>query len=153
MSTSATTARSYLLRFETYNELHYASFSHLIRSTFDEALANFGAGSIDLLHIDGRHFYDDVRHDFESWQPKLSSLAQSFSFTTRMSTWRVLASLNSGAKSGATIRTSSFSTAMASACLVMEAPCRKSLTRFSRLPLIPDMETRCGRLTLDSEAA
>ena len=30
---------------------------------------------IDLLHIDGRHFYDDIRHDFESWQPKLSSRA------------------------------------------------------------------------------
>ena len=58
-----------------YNQGHYASFSHLIRSTFDEALSNFGAGSIDLLHIDGRHSYENVRHDFETWQPKLSSLS------------------------------------------------------------------------------
>ena len=60
---------------QEYNQHHYASFSHLIRSTFDEALANFGAGSIDLLHIDGRHSYENVRHDFETWQPKLSRFA------------------------------------------------------------------------------
>jgi hypothetical protein len=24
-----------------------------------------------LLHIDGRHFYDDVKHDFTLWRPKL----------------------------------------------------------------------------------
>ena len=75
MSTSAITARSYLLRFKRTIRSHYASFSHLIRSTFDEALSNFGAGSIDLLHIDGRHSYEHVRHDFETWQPKLSRLA------------------------------------------------------------------------------
>jgi hypothetical protein len=60
---------------QAYNQSHYASFAHLIRSTFDEALANFGAGSIDLLHIDGRHSYENVRHDFETWQAKLSRLA------------------------------------------------------------------------------
>ena len=30
---------------------------------------------MDLLHIDGRHRYDDVRHDFQSWQRKLSGRA------------------------------------------------------------------------------
>jgi hypothetical protein len=54
------------------NERTYAGFSHLIRSLFDEALPYFSDGSIDLLHIDGRHAYEDVRHDFESWRPKLS---------------------------------------------------------------------------------
>ena len=61
--------------FETLNDLHerhYSGFSRLIRSSFDEALSHFGDGTIDLLHIDGRHGYDDVLHDFGSWLPKLS---------------------------------------------------------------------------------
>lgn len=58
-----------------YNDAHYADFSELIRSTFDDAVASFGDGTIDLLHIDGRHFYEDVQHDFETWKPKLSSRA------------------------------------------------------------------------------
>ncbi|MDH5527967.1 MAG: class I SAM-dependent methyltransferase [Nitrospirota bacterium] len=55
-----------------YHQPRYAAFSRLIRSTFDDALAEFEDGSIDLLHIDGRHFYEDVKHDFEVWFPKLS---------------------------------------------------------------------------------
>ena len=58
-----------------YHAQHYAGFSQLIRSTFDEALAGFEDHSIDLLHIDGQHFYEDVKHDFESWLPKLSDRA------------------------------------------------------------------------------
>jgi Methyltransferase domain len=54
------------------NKRRYCGFSHLIRSLFDEALPYFPDSSIDLLHIDGRHAYEDVRHDFESWRPKLS---------------------------------------------------------------------------------
>lgn len=54
------------------NDAKYSGFSTLIRGTFDEALERFEDGSVDLLHIDGRHFYEDVRHDFESWRRKLS---------------------------------------------------------------------------------
>jgi O-antigen biosynthesis protein len=53
----------------------YASFSTLIRNTFDNAVNLFADGSIDLLHIDGRHFYDDVRNDYLTYLPKLSDSA------------------------------------------------------------------------------
>ena len=53
----------------------YADFSTLLRKTFDAALEDIEDGSVDLLHVDGRHFYDDVKADFESWIPKLSSRA------------------------------------------------------------------------------
>lgn len=56
----------------TYNKNKYARFSRLVRATFDDALRYFPDRSVDLLHVDGRHFYDDVKHDFNSWQPKLT---------------------------------------------------------------------------------
>jgi glycosyltransferase involved in cell wall biosynthesis len=58
-----------------HNERRYAAFSTLVRATFDQAVRDFDDGTIDLLHIDGRHFYADVKHDFETWRQKLSARA------------------------------------------------------------------------------
>lgn len=54
---------------------NYAEFSTLLRKTFSEARSDIADGSVDLLHVDGRHFYEDVKEDFESWIPKLSQRA------------------------------------------------------------------------------
>ena len=54
------------------NEERYVDFSKLMRMTFDQASSNFEDGSIELLHIDGLHTYEAVKHDFETWLPKLA---------------------------------------------------------------------------------
>lgn len=56
-----------------YQQAHYSAFSELLRMTFDDALACFADGSVDLLHIDGLHTYQAVKHDFDTWLPKISS--------------------------------------------------------------------------------
>src|SRR5260370_20522340 len=54
-----------------YNDLNYASFSNLLRMTFDEGVGQFEDNSIDLLHIDGLHTYAAVENDVRLWFPKL----------------------------------------------------------------------------------
>jgi hypothetical protein len=54
-----------------HNRVNYAAFSTLIRADFDEARDRFEPGSIDVLHLDGLHTEAAVRHDLDSWLPKL----------------------------------------------------------------------------------
>jgi hypothetical protein len=58
--------------FSGYHDDQYADFSRLIRTTFDEAPGYFADRSVDLLHINGGQGYEDVKHNFEFWLPKLS---------------------------------------------------------------------------------
>jgi hypothetical protein len=53
-----------------YCRENYGERAKLLRMTFDDALAQVPDASVDLLHIDGLHTYEAVRHDFETWLPK-----------------------------------------------------------------------------------
>ncbi|MBL6082184.1 class I SAM-dependent methyltransferase [Belnapia sp. T18] len=59
-----------------FNAEHFVQFSTLLRTTFDDARSYFPDGGpdggIDLLHIDGLHSYEAVKHDFETWRSTLS---------------------------------------------------------------------------------
>ena len=63
--------------FGAYSQINKSCFSgiqsHMLRKTFDEACADFADGSIDLLHIDGSHHYEDVKNDFTRWRSKVAA--------------------------------------------------------------------------------
>ena len=51
---------------------HYHERAQLLRGFFADFVDDFEDGSVELLHIDGRHGYEDVKEDFESWIPKVA---------------------------------------------------------------------------------
>jgi hypothetical protein len=61
-----------LAELKRHHDPQYQGFSRLLQSSFDDALNEFEDGTIDLLHIDGFHPYESVKHDFETWLPKMS---------------------------------------------------------------------------------
>ncbi len=62
--------------FGSYREIAETCFrnqhAEMMRMRFDEVVSAFEEGTVDLLHLDGAHDYEAVRHDFETWLPKLS---------------------------------------------------------------------------------
>lgn len=64
-------AESVLEDLQRHHGPRYGSFSRLERGLFDSQATLFEDNSIDLLHIDGEHTYEAVRHDFETWLPKV----------------------------------------------------------------------------------
>ncbi len=50
----------------------YADSVELIRAYFHDAAGSIPDGSVDLLHIDGRHGYEDIHEDYEDYRSKVS---------------------------------------------------------------------------------
>lgn len=48
------------------------SYIKMLRMTFNDAVNEFEDNSIDLLHIDGSHHYEDVKSDFYTWKRKMA---------------------------------------------------------------------------------
>lgn len=61
--------------FQRVNEIKKTCYPNteinFIRKTFDDAVKDYTDNSIDLLHIDGLHTFGAVKHDYETWFPKV----------------------------------------------------------------------------------
>ena len=57
------------IRDQVYDE----RYLKMLKMTFDEAADRFEDQSIDILHIDGSHLYEDVKHDYELWKSKVKT--------------------------------------------------------------------------------
>ncbi|SAL13973.1 hypothetical protein AWB69_00561 [Caballeronia udeis] len=68
--------------FARYHDQYFRSFSRLVDSTFDKALASFPAKSVDLLHLHGQYEAERVQRELEPWLSKLSDRAVVLVHTT-----------------------------------------------------------------------
>lgn len=87
----------------SHNASSYQEFSILLRRSFDEALREFAPESIDVLHLDGLHTEEAVRHDVDAWLPKLAPggllLMHDVSVRTRnFGVWKVWEDLGSSGR-------------------------------------------------------
>jgi hypothetical protein len=84
---------------DSYNRCRYSEFSQLMRMRFDDAIESFEPESIDLLHIDGTHTYEAVRHDFDSWWSRIKPggivlLHDTFERDAGFGVWKLLEELS-----------------------------------------------------------
>lgn len=61
----------YTIFCKTVNKFYSNQNINMLRMTFNEAVEQFEDKSIDVLHIDGSHHYNDVKLDFETWFSKV----------------------------------------------------------------------------------
>lgn len=54
---------------------YYRGIVTLHQKTFDQAALEINRGAVDLLHIDGLHSYDAVKHDFQTWRSRCNDNA------------------------------------------------------------------------------
>ncbi|MFE6257010.1 class I SAM-dependent methyltransferase [Agromyces sp. NPDC057865] len=52
----------------TIAERDYPESTHLLRGYFSESRHAIADDSVDVLHIDGRHGYEDAREDYQEWR-------------------------------------------------------------------------------------
>jgi hypothetical protein len=69
----AVTANAVYDAVSRHNSAKYRTFSHLIRKSFDDALPQFSHESIGVLNLDGLRPYEELKHTFDSWLPKVKS--------------------------------------------------------------------------------
>ncbi|HUO09844.1 MAG TPA: class I SAM-dependent methyltransferase [Phycisphaerae bacterium] len=88
-------------RLQKTHDPKYGSFSRLLRTDFDSAAGEFPEKSVDLLHIDGYHTYDAVKHDYDTWLPKMSDRGVILFHDTMVRTgdfgvWKLWAEISKG---------------------------------------------------------